>query len=61
MEGYVPRKAQQMQMGHLEKEEHQEAQQLKQNLLQSLDEQLGQKERKIKEGINSFPCPTLKS
>ncbi|XP_034272522.1 centriolin isoform X1 [Pantherophis guttatus] len=49
MEGYIPRKAQQMQMGNLEKEEHQEAQHLKQNLLQSLDEQLEQKERKIKE------------
>ncbi|XP_013927527.1 PREDICTED: centriolin-like [Thamnophis sirtalis] len=49
MEGYIPRKAQQMQMGNLEKEEHQEAQQLKQNLLQSLDEQLEEKERKIKE------------
>uniref|UniRef100_A0A8C5RJV9 Centriolin n=1 Tax=Laticauda laticaudata TaxID=8630 RepID=A0A8C5RJV9_LATLA len=49
MEGYIPSKAQKMQMGSLEKEEHQEAQQLKQNLLQSLDEQLEEKERKIKE------------
>lgn len=59
MEGYLPRKAQQMGMGNLEQE--QEAQQLKQNLLQSLDKQLEEKERKIKEGINSFPFPTWKS
>ncbi|KAG8141759.1 hypothetical protein E2320_006447 [Naja naja] len=49
MEGYIPSKAQKMQMGNLEKEEHQEGQQLKRNLLQSLDEQLEGKERKIKE------------
>ncbi|XP_026568397.1 centriolin [Pseudonaja textilis] len=49
MEGYLPSKAQKMQVGSLEKEERQEAQQLKQNLLQSLDEQLEEKERKIKE------------
>ncbi|XP_029141667.1 centriolin [Protobothrops mucrosquamatus] len=47
VEGYIPRKAQQMQMGNLEQEP--EAQQLKQNLLQSLDKQLEEKERKIKE------------
>ncbi|KAM3825334.1 centriolin isoform 1-T1 [Vipera latastei] len=47
VEGYLPRKAQQMGMGNLEQE--QEAQQLKQNLLQSLDKQLEEKERKIKE------------
>ncbi|XP_015744996.1 centriolin isoform X1 [Python bivittatus] len=48
VEGYIPSKAQQMQVGNLEQEEQQEAQQLKQNLLQLLDEQLEEKERKIK-------------
>ncbi|XP_063172481.1 centriolin [Candoia aspera] len=47
VEGYIPSKAQQMQVGHLEQEEQREAQQLKQNLLQLLDEQLEEKKRKI--------------
>ncbi|XP_053137801.1 centriolin isoform X2 [Hemicordylus capensis] len=48
VEGYIPSKAQKLQVGHLEEEEPQPIQQLKRNLHQSLDVQLKEKEGKIK-------------
>ncbi|XP_066466750.1 centriolin isoform X2 [Tiliqua scincoides] len=48
VEGYVPSKAQKMQVGALEQEEQQQIQQLKLNLHRSLDVQLEEKEREIK-------------
>uniref|UniRef100_A0A670KKR2 Centriolin n=1 Tax=Podarcis muralis TaxID=64176 RepID=A0A670KKR2_PODMU len=48
VEGYIPSKAQKMQMGNLEEAEEQKIQKLKLNILQSLDAQLEEKERKVK-------------
>ncbi|XP_061459570.1 centriolin isoform X2 [Rhineura floridana] len=48
VEGFIPNKAQKMQVGNLEEEEQQKIQKLKLNILQSLDAQLEEKERKIK-------------
>ncbi|XP_032994260.1 centriolin isoform X3 [Lacerta agilis] len=48
VEGYIPSKAQKMQMGNLEEAEEQKIQKLKRNILQSLDAQLEEKERKVK-------------
>ncbi|XP_034969295.2 centriolin isoform X1 [Zootoca vivipara] len=48
VEGYIPSKAQKMQMGNLEEAEQQKIQKLKLNVLQSLDVQLEEKERKVK-------------
>nr|XP_056716120.1 centriolin [Euleptes europaea] len=47
MEGYIPNKAQKIQVGGLEQEEQQKIQQLKLNLHQSLDVELEEKQRKI--------------
>uniref|UniRef100_A0A803SV20 Centriolin n=1 Tax=Anolis carolinensis TaxID=28377 RepID=A0A803SV20_ANOCA len=49
VEGYIPNKAQKIQVGNMEQEEQHKVQQLKMNLVQSLDGQLEDKQRKIKE------------
>ncbi|XP_062815048.1 centriolin isoform X2 [Anolis carolinensis] len=49
VEGYIPNKAQKIQVGNMEQEEQHKVQQLKLNLVQSLDGQLEDKQRKIKE------------
>ncbi|XP_044295861.1 centriolin isoform X2 [Varanus komodoensis] len=48
VEGYIPSKAQKLQVGSLGQEEQQNNQQLKLNLLQSLDLQLQEKEKQMK-------------
>ena len=57
VESYVPDEALKIQTGNVEQEEQPNIQQLKRNLLRSLDEQLQEKQRKIKEGKCS-PVPT---
>ncbi|XP_078238967.1 centriolin isoform X2 [Pogona vitticeps] len=49
VESYVPDEALKIQTGNVEQEEQPNIQQLKRNLLRSLDEQLQEKQRKIKE------------
>nr|XP_060613346.1 centriolin isoform X2 [Anolis sagrei ordinatus] len=48
-EGYIPSKAQKMQMGNVEQEEQHKVQHLKLSMVNSLDGQLEEKQRKIKE------------
>ncbi|XP_042334632.1 centriolin isoform X2 [Sceloporus undulatus] len=48
VEGHIPSQAQKMQVGNMEQDQQQNVQQLKLNLLQSLDVQLEEKQRKIK-------------
>lgn len=57
VEGYIPSKAQKMQMGNLEEAEEQKIQKLKLNILQSLDAQLEEKERKVKGGTSNLTSP----
>lgn len=50
VEGYIPNKAQKLQVGNLAQEEQPQNQPLNLNRHQLLDEQLEEKEREIKEG-----------